>query len=243
MGTLQAFSEEEIRSTPCRRAHGHHLAALRPVVGGVEREQGPLEARDRLGDVRKPHRVGLGGERLGEAPGVIGVFPQGLQDLLRPLAEAEFNRLVAEQRDERLGLETRHQGVSPGEHGGVGNVGEAHAVSRMRHARRSEREALTVGEGELLVVTARAGEGPVQREALLVEESTAKLDLGRRHGVVGRDHRRSNAGGQSPGIVGRHPRLVQRRGGRDRGGGRRGACGQGDSGGREGRRTPEPPPA
>lgn len=71
-----------------------------------------------------------------------------------------------------------------------------------------------VGEGELLEVTAGAGLGLVTREALVVEEMPAELDLGVAHRVVVRHEGHREALAERP-----HELVLRRAAGDDDGNG------------------------
>jgi hypothetical protein len=119
------------------------IAIVRRVAG----DQRALERRDRLGDRVERERIVDVRERLGEHALIAHVGAQASEELVLLAGEAELDRVLAEHRNERLGLEREQAGVRPRQRAGVGDVGQRHRAARMGLAGRAHRVRQAVGEG------------------------------------------------------------------------------------------------
>ena len=129
---------------------------------------------------------------------ILGNAPEPLEQLLLHSVQSELHGFGPEHRDERLILEVEQQGIRPAKRRSVGDVGEGHRVTGMSFSGRARRSRRAVGERELLLVARRTGLRAVAREARVVKQVPAELDLLVGHAIVRRHDRRGKPGWQVP---------------------------------------------
>ncbi len=208
------LAEEEVLAAGLRRRQAGG-AALVAVVEAVAGDQGALEARDRLHDVAEGDRALLAREGGGELRPVAGVAAQAGEDGgLVAIGDPHLDRPLAEQGHLHLPLERHERRVGPGQGGVVDDVRQGQGAARMGLAGRSDRLRPSVGERLVLVVAAAARLRAVARQAGVVEEEAAEVDLLRAHGVARRHLGRGEPGRQLPRPGGRRRPRGLRLGGR-----------------------------
>jgi hypothetical protein len=130
---LQALSEEQTLAAFGGGADRVRIvAALVFVIRGIAAENRSFERCDCLGDVRHAERLRLIGKRRGEQLPVPCVEFQTAQQQILLAGHPEFDRMVAEYRNQRLLLQLTHVRIRPCEHRRIRHVDQAHWTARMQ---------------------------------------------------------------------------------------------------------------
>jgi len=175
--------EEDVHPADLRGGHRLGVAVLVAVVGGVAREDGPLEGGDRLGHVVDGDLARA--ERLLEAVDVAGDAAEDLDGRLVREVGGLLGGHLERVGDRALGLLLQRGGAAvPELVGAVGAVDHRRGAAAPLLLADAEGDLRAVGERLVGRVAARARDGLVGGEAVVEVEQSPQLDLGGRVRVV-----------------------------------------------------------